>query len=59
MILSEARKTDPEDINSIRFDAASDRFEVITRSRFSAKRESGLISAIRYFLITSSQELLA
>lgn len=55
MILSEARKIDPENASSIRFDAASDRFEVTTRSRFSARRESGIISAIRYLSITSSQ----
>ena len=58
IILSEARKINSENINSIRFDAASDRFEVTTRSRFSARRESGLISAIRYFSITSSQEFV-
>jgi len=55
MILSEARKIDPENANSIRFDAAGNRFEVTTRSRFSPRRESGIISAIRYLSITSSQ----
>lgn len=55
MIRWEARKIDPENANSIRFDAASDRFEMTTRSRFSIRRESGIISAIRYLSIASSQ----
>lgn len=55
MIRWKARKMDPENTNSIRFDATSDRFEITTRSRFSIRRESGIISAIRYLSITSSQ----
>lgn len=54
-ILWETRHTNPENINVIRFDLASDCFEVTTRSLFSARKESGRSSAIRYFSITSSQ----
>ncbi|MBW4422526.1 MAG: serine/threonine protein kinase [Myxacorys californica WJT36-NPBG1] len=55
MILWEARdrKIAPE--NSIRFDLRCNHFAVTTRSRFSTKRKSGTISAIRYLSITSSQ----
>ncbi len=46
-------KTDPDDINSIRFSTENDYFEVTTQASFSKKKDSGRISAIRYFSITS------
>jgi serine/threonine protein kinase len=46
-------KKDSENINSIQFSAKNDHFEVNTQSYFSKKNESGKISAIRYFSITS------
>jgi serine/threonine protein kinase len=53
VIIFNVGKTDPEDINSIRFSAENDHFEVTTQLPFSKKQESGKISAIRYFSITS------
>lgn len=56
-ILWEARDREesPVNGNSIQFDRRCDHFAVTTRSRFSTRRESGIISAIRYLSITSSQ----
>jgi serine/threonine protein kinase len=51
----EAIRRDTENVSAIRFDRVRDRFEVTTRSFFSARRESGVISAIRYLSITSSE----
>ncbi|MBD1866752.1 serine/threonine protein kinase [Cyanobacteria bacterium FACHB-471] len=53
--LSKALWETPENAHAIQFDKARDRFEVTTRSFFSAKKESGIISAIRYLSITSSE----
>ena len=49
------RKEFPANGNSIQFDRRCDHFAVTTRSRFSIRRESGRLSAIRYLSITSPQ----
>jgi serine/threonine protein kinase len=53
VIIFNVGNIDPEDINSIRFSAENDYFEVTTQAPFSKKQELGKISAIRYFSITS------
>jgi serine/threonine protein kinase len=53
LIILNIGKTDPENTNSILFNTKNDHFEVNTQSYFSKNQESGKISAIRYFSITS------
>jgi serine/threonine protein kinase len=53
LIMFNVGTTDSENTKSIQFSAENDRFEVTTQSYCSKNQESGKISAIRYFSITS------